>query len=277
MILIRSTLTSFIFLAIIVAFAYAEETALVATGKPNTLVEYNTGVEFIWVDGGCYTMGCSDWMIDCSDDEKPPHEVCVNGFWMGKYEVTQGQWEKIMGNNPSTYPASDQHPVEMVSLEDTQLFIGKLNRLNGNALKVRLPTEAEWEYAARSGGKQEIYAGGNSKEEGLWHPWQEGTRFYANGQTYPVGTAKPNGLGLFDMTGNVYEWVQDWYDSKYYQKSPKKNPAGPQKGKFKVIRGGHHPNKIKTFRTTSRYYHAEPSWSCYDLGFRLVAELQPRR
>jgi len=146
-----------------------------------------------------------DTFGDGKKDEKPSHKVCVNDFYLGIYEVTQGQWEKVMGNNPSSFKKGNNYPVERVSWEDVQQFIHRLNSQTGR--KYRLPTEAEWEYAARSGGKQEKYAGTNQEGELKEYAW-----FTANSdfQTHPVGQKRPNGLGIYDMIGNVSEWCADW-------------------------------------------------------------------
>ncbi len=120
-----------------------------------------TGMEFVWVPGGCYEMGCGNWTSDCFRDEKPVHEVCVDGFWMGKTEVTQGQWKQIMGENPAWFKKGDNYPVEKVRWPEVEKFAKKLSSLSTDAYKFRFPTEAEWEYAARSGGKPEKYAGGS--------------------------------------------------------------------------------------------------------------------
>jgi len=236
-------------------------------------IEPVTGIEMVYVPGGCFEMGCGDWMDECREDEKPAHKVCLDGFYIGKYEVTQGQWQKIMDGNPSDYKAGDNHPVEMVSWPDVEEFIRKLNVEGTGKMHFRLPTEAEWEYAARSGGEKEKYSGGNTNESGLWHDFVPGKKtFYPEGrQTWPVGTAKPNGLGLYDMSGNVAEWVEDWYAKDYYSRSPQKNPQGPDSSKRKVYRGGTYMNRTNDKRTTNRN-SAKPGWLCLDLGFRLVAE-----
>ena len=137
-------------------------------------------MEFVWVPGGCYRMGSNSG----EDDEQPVHEVCVDGFWLGKYEVTQAEWQRVMGNNPSHFKG-DRNPVEIVSWDDAQEFIKRLNA-KGNGT-FRLPTEAEWEYAARSGGKDEKYAGGNDVDRVAWYKSNSG------GKTHPVGTKAPNG------------------------------------------------------------------------------------
>jgi formylglycine-generating enzyme required for sulfatase activity len=218
-----------------------------------------TGVEFVFVKGGCFEMG--DTFGDGDKDEKPVHEVCVDDFYLGKYEVTQGQWEKVMGNNPSGFKGRD-NPVEQVSWNDVQEYIGRLNRQSGR--KYRLPTEAEWEYAARSGGKKERFSG--TSQEGVGeYAWYDSN---SGGQTHPVGQKKPNGLGLYDMSGNVWEWCADWYDENYYKSSPKNNPRGPSSGSMRVLRGGSRGVSLGGVRTTARDGGA-PAARNGMVGFRL--------
>jgi hypothetical protein len=139
-----------------------------------------TGMVFVWVSGGCYQMGCGSWTSNCSGDESPVHEVCVDGFWMGQTEVTQGQWQRVMGDNPSYFKKGDQYPVECVSWEDAKEYILKLN--SKGIAKFRLPSEAEWEYAARSGGKAEKYSGGGDLDSVAWYDGNSGK------STHPVKT-----------------------------------------------------------------------------------------
>ncbi len=191
-----------------------------------------TGMEFVYVKGGCFQMG--DTFRNGDSDEKPVHEVCVDDFYIGKYEVTQGEWKEVMGNNPSRFDnCGDNCPVEDVSWNDIQKFIKKINRKTDG--KYRLLTEAEWEYAARSGGEKEKWAG-TSRESKLgeyaWYSSNSGRK------THPVGHKRPNGLGIYDMSGNVCEWVSDWYSPSYYMSSPKHNPKGPNSGPGRVLRGG---------------------------------------
>jgi formylglycine-generating enzyme required for sulfatase activity len=188
-----------------------------------------TGMEFIFVKGGCFEMG--DTFGDGDEAEKPVHEVCVDDFYLGKYEVTQREWEKVMGNIPSKFKGRD-NPVDLVSWIDVQQFINRLNNQSGR--KYRLPTEAEWEYAARSGGKREKYPGTNQEADLREYGWLNNN---SGGQTHPVGEKRPNGLGLYDMAGNVSEWCADWYDENYYRNSHKDNPRGPGDGKYRVLRG----------------------------------------
>ena len=196
----------------------------------SNFIDPTTNIEFVYVKAGCYAMG--DIFDDGRLDQKPAHEVCVDGFYMGKYEVTQGQWKIIMGNNPSHLNKNDNYPVDRVSWNDAQEFIAKLNKRSNKIY--RLPTEAEWEYAARSCGQKEKYAGTNNEEEVGEYAWNSTN----TEDTQPVGLKKPNHIGLYDMSGNVWEWVQDWYAEGYYKISPKKNPTGPSTGKWRVLRGG---------------------------------------
>ena len=179
-------------------------------------------------------------------DEKPVHEVCVDDFYMGEHEVTQEEWKEVTGNNPSRFKnCGDDCPVESVSWNEVQHYIRKLNNKTG--LNYRLPTEAEWEYAAREGGRRIKFAGfsdeGDSSKYANFcdsncdfgHKTGSQNDGYKN--TSPVKSFKPNSLGLYDMTGNVYEWVSDWYGKDYYRNSPKDNPKGPGSGKYRVLRG----------------------------------------
>jgi len=222
-------------------------------------VEPTTGMEFVWVEGGCFQMG--DTFEDGDNDEKPVHEVCVKSFGMSRYEVTQGQWQKIMGNNPSRFTKGKNYPVEQVSWDDTQGFIRKLNSHSGRCF--RLPTEAEWEYAARSGGKKEKYAGSGDVDRLAWYNGNSG------GSTHPVGTKEPNGLGLYDMSGNVWEWSSDRYGKNYYQQSPRNNPQGPSSGSFRVIRDGCWNGSPWLARSANRDRFM-PGYRLDNLGFRLV-------
>ena len=220
-----------------------------------------TGMVFVWVAGGCYEMGCGDWTDSCDSNELPVHEVCVDGFWMGKYEVTQRQWKQIMGSNPSWFKSGDNYPVEYVSWNDCQGFISDLNSQSGKTF--RFPTEAEWEYAARSGGREEKYAGGNDPDSLGWY-WDNSGR-----HTHEAGTKAANGLGIYDMTGNVWEWCSDWYSSGYYTHSPRNNPQGPYSGLDRVIRGGGWYDSAQDCRAAFRY-NGWPVGRRDLIGFRLV-------
>ncbi len=230
-------------------------------GPGETWTDPVTGMEFVLVPGGCYEMGCGDWTDSCWSDELPVHEVCLDGFWMGKYEVTQGQWTQVMGSNPSHFKSGDNYPVEMVSWNDVQDFISALNS-RGTSI-FRLPTEAEWEYAARSGGREEKYAGGDDLDSLGWYSGNSGSR------THEVGTKASNGLGIYDMSGNVWEWVSDWYKHDYYAESPKYNPQGPSTGSLRVIRGGSWNSHARYCRAAVRDSF-RPALRPSLIGFRLA-------
>ena len=180
---------------------------------------------------------------------------------MGRTEVTQGQWEKIMGSNPSHFKKGTNYPVEQVSWNDIQEFILKLSNQSGKSY--RLPTEAEWEYAARSGGKEEKYAGGSNLDAVAWYDGNSGN------STHPVAQKRPNGLGIYDMSGNVWEWCQDWYGEKYYGNSPHSNPTGPLSGSDRVYRGGGCGLDSGGVRSAFRYWGDSDGLDHYH-GFRLA-------
>jgi len=216
-----------------------------------------TGMEFVAVPGGCFQMG--DTFGDRGSDEKP-HQVCVSDFSIGKYEVTQGHWKAVMGSNPSHFSScGDNCPVEQVSWDDAQQFIQRLNQQSGS--NYRLPTEAEWEYAARSGGKSEIYSGGNNSDVVAWYSDNSGSK------THPVGQKQANGLGIFDMSGNVCEWCCDWYGN--YSSGWQLDPTGPTSGSNRVKRGGGWFSVARSVRSADRSGD-EPSNRYDSLGFRLV-------
>ena len=194
------------------------------------------GVKFnmVKIEGGTFSMGEAEVTQedDVLDWEKPVHNVTLSDYYIGETEVTQELWEAVMGSNPSWFQGDNQRPVEMVSWDDCQKFIKKLNLLTGK--EFRLPTEAEWEYAARGGkySKDYVYkySGSNNADEVAWY-WQNSGR-----TPHPVKTKKANELGLYDMSGNVYEWCNDRYG--YYQSYSQTNPTGPSEGEGRVVRGG---------------------------------------
>ncbi|GAX61903.1 hypothetical protein SCALIN_C28_0105 [Candidatus Scalindua japonica] len=216
----------------------------------------------VFVKGGCFDMG--DIFDTGENDEKPVHTVCVGDFYLGKTEVTQKLWVEIIGHNPSKFQCGDC-PVERVSWNNVQEFIKKLNEKTG--MNYRLPTEAEWEYAARSGGWKEQWAGTNDKEKIGEYTWYG---FTADGRTHGVAEKTPNELGLYDMMGNVWEWCSDWYDNKYYEHSSSKDAQGPSEGKNRVLRGGGWRSKDKGLRTTDRNDFIPTSKKFSDIGFRLA-------
>ncbi len=217
-------------------------------------------IEMVFVKGGTFQMGSNKGFFT---DRKPVHSVTLDDFYIGKYEVTQKQWKAIMGNNLSYNKGCDDCPVEKVSWNDVQKFIKKLNEKTGKYY--RLPTEAEWEYAARGGVKSRgyQYAGNNDIEEVAWYDGNSGNK------THPVGQKKANELGIYDMSGNVWEWCSDWYSSSYYGSSPQNNPQGPSSGSFRVYRGGSWFNFARHCRVAFRFGDS-PGLRGINLGFRLV-------
>lgn len=214
-----------------------------------------TGMEFVWVPGGCYRMGSNSG----GKDEKPVHEVCLDGFWIGKYEVTQAEWRQVMGSNPSHFKG-DRNPVEKVSWHDAQDFVRRLRSMGGG--NVRLPTEAEWEYAARSGGRRETYAGGEDVNRVAWYDKNSGKR------SHPVGTKAPNGLGIYDMSGNVWEWCQDNFDKKAYSRHSRHNPVNRTSVDNYASRGGSWFANTSYCRTSDRGHDSPGRYN--NTGFRLV-------
>ena len=218
--------------------------------------------EMVFVQGGAFWMGCSgEQGKDCLKNENPLHSVTVSNFYIGKYEVTQKQWQQIMGNNPSHFKG-DNLPVENVSWNDTQEFIRRLNEATGK--QYRLATEAEWEYAARGGNKSQgyKYSGSNILNDVAWY------RDNSGGATHPVGSKRPNELGIYDMSGNVWEWCQDRYGQ--YRSSPKRDPKGPSLGALRVLRGGGWNYDARDMRVSYRNSTNTPDHYYYNLGFRIV-------
>ena len=220
------------------------------------------GVSFdmIAVKGGTFTMGCTSEQSDCWGDEKPTHNVTLSDYYIGKFEVTQELWQAVMGSNPSDFKGNNL-PVEQVSWNDVQEFITKLNQKTG--ANFRLPTEAEWEYAARGGNKSRgyKYSGNNTIGNVAWY-WDN-----SNEKTHQVGTKSPNELGIYDMSGNVWEWCQDWYGD--YSSGSQTNPTGPSSGSKRVLRGGGWYGYAGSCRVSLRLYYG-PDYGINYNGFRLV-------
>ncbi|OQA33315.1 MAG: Serine/threonine-protein kinase pkn1 [Betaproteobacteria bacterium ADurb.Bin341] len=238
---------------------------------------------FAPIPAGCFLMGSPEKEADHYSNESPQHEVCVKAFQLGKFEVTQGEWEKVMLRNPASFKNGPEYPVETVSWDDAQWFIRWLNLFGKHSY--RLPTEAEWEYAARAGSKTAHYWGDGEKEacgfanvmdqKGKGHYGKQiGSSFDCNDgyvQTAPVGKYQPNAFGLHDMLGNVTEWVQDWYDEAYYAKSPKDDPSGPEAGKNKVNRGGSWYYVPARIRSAYRVNYG-PDYRNNGVGLRLLRQ-----
>ena len=218
-------------------------------------------IEMVKVEGGTFMMGATSEMKNPNSNEKPVHQVTLtNDYYMGKYEVTQALWQAVMGSNPSEYKG-DNLPVETVSWNDCQKFISKLNSLTGRMF--RLPTEAEWEYAAR-GGKESRgyqYSGSSNISDVAWYDENSGSK------THPVGTKQANELGIYDMTGNVWEWCSDWYSS--YSSSSQTNPTGSDSGSARVSRGGGWNCNASYCRLSVRFYYT-PDFRLDILGLRLA-------
>ena len=213
-------------------------------------------MEFVWIEPGTFQMGSPASESGHSDDEGPVHEVEISeGFWLGKYEVTQGQWKSVMGRAPwsgEDFVIEDpSHPAVYIFWYEVQVFIGELNEAAGDSL-YRLPTEAEWEYACRAGSTTRWSFGDDTSQ--LTHYGWYGDNAWDIGETYAhaVGLKRPNAWGLYDMHGNVWEWVQDRYDADYYNSSPRVDPPGPSSGSNRVIRGGGFFNSYRRLRSAAR-------------------------
>ena len=236
-----------------------------ATSPSGSVIETITvkGVSFkmVRVEGGTFTMGATNEQgSDAYSNEKPAHQVTVSTYSIGETEVTQALWEAVMGNNPSNWQGKNL-PVERVSWEDCLTFISKLNQLTGR--RFRLPTEAEWEYAARGGSKSRgyKYSGSNNIDDVAWYTNN------ASSKTHIVKTKQANELGLYDMSGNVWEWCQDWYSS--YSSGSQSNPTGAASGANRVIRGGSWSFNAKLSRSSFRL-NITPTYRYYFLGLRLA-------
>ena len=240
------------------------------------ITDTTTGMELVYVPGGCFQMGSPENEESRDSDEKL-HEVCVDGFWMGKTEVTQGQWKKIMGGNPAKFQKGDDYPVEQVSWDDAQDFIKKLNSKAGK--KYRLPTEAEWEYAARAGTSTARFWGDSSDEacsyanvadqtaKKKYSDWTIHSCDDGYAETAPAGSFQANPFGLHDMLGNVWEWCAGWYGE--YELNKKENPLGASSGSYRVIRGGCWYGAPEFVRAADRIRFT-PDSRDDDLGFRLL-------
>ncbi len=234
-------------------------------GRAGTRSFTVNGVTFtmVTVEGGTFTMDATEEQgSDVWDYEEPAHQVTLSSFSIGQTEVTQALWLAVMGKNPSKYKG-DKRPVEQVSWEDCQKFIKKLNKMTGQHF--RLPTEAEWEYAARGGNKSKgyKYSGSDDLRSVAWYDGNSGSA------THDVATKAPNELGLYDMSGNVWEWCQDWYDSEYYKNSPSSNPSGPSSGSKRVLRSGSWYNDATICRVANRSNYS-PTDRFNSSGFRLA-------
>ncbi|WP_324080909.1 formylglycine-generating enzyme family protein [Geomonas sp.] len=279
--------------------------AVTGAGAPAAVItDPTTGMRFVGIKGGCYQMG--DTFGEGARDEKPAHEVCVQDFALAQHDVTVGEFRRFVrstgylteaekgggcafwGGESWLYDAKrtwmnpgfeqdDRHPVVCVSWNDATAFIAWLEKSSGR--HYRLPTEAEWEYAARTGGKQERYAGFSEDEELGRHAnfcdsncdfrWKRAGQDDHYRNTSPVGSYQPNGLGLYDMSGNVWQWLSDYYERGFYREPVGLNPKGPAAGEKHVLRGGSWTSKPYYLRATNRF-RSLPLYRVYDTGFRLA-------
>ena len=240
---------------------FESETRTFVTKKTDLSLTVN-GVSFdmVYVEGGTFDMGATTEQGSAAyDSEKPVHSVTLSDYYIGRCEVTQELWEAVMGSNPS-YIIGAQNPVECVSWNDCQEFVSSLNSLTGRTF--RLPTEAEWEYAARGGNKSSHYKYSGSNDI-FYVAWYHDNSGYG---THAVGTKKANELGIYDMSGNVREWCSDWYGD--YSAGAQTNPQGPSSGSRRVLRGGSWYDGTGRCRVSSRY--GDPGLSDGDYGLRLV-------
>ena len=230
------------------------------------LTFYVKGVKFemVYVKGGTFRMGSNEW--DSFNDERPVHDVTLSSFYIGRTEVTQALWEVVMGYNPSR-KENTECPVDCVSWNDCQLFVTELSRLTGK--KFRLPTEAEWEYAARGGNYKNKYSGSNIVGKVAFMGDNSASA------AHDVAQKEANGYGIRDMSGNACEWCLDWYADKYENTKNAVNPKGPAKGTEHIVRGGSWNCIPRVCRVTNRY-KCPPDGYRDDLGLRLVLEINSK-
>lgn len=233
---------------------------------------WDINMKMVWVEGGDFMMGCTSEQGNCYDDEQNVRRVTVDGYWIGMLEVTQSQWEKVMGtsiyqqnskaNANNTYGVGPDYPMYYVSWDEAMEFCRLLSNKTGKTYT--LPTEAQWEYAARGGNKADgtKYAGSNMIDAVAWYADNSGSG------THPVGTKRGNALGIYDMSGNVWEWCKDWYSSSYVSYDTN-NPTGPSSGSRRVFRGGSWSYGARLCRVSLRRSNA-PGNRYYYLGFRVV-------
>ena len=234
-------------------------------------------MEFVWIEAGTFQMGSPESDSWGEAWERPVHEVEISeGFWLGKYEVTQGQWAVVMGTTPWSgewgVVENPSHPAVYISWHDVQAFIGRLNAAAGDSL-YRLPSEAEWEYACRAGtGTRWSFGDDTSDGSGVRdYAWYKvNTSYEGKYYAHAVGMKLPNGWGLYDMHGNVYEWVQDWWDLDYYKRSPRVDPPGPTSGSYRVLRGGGVGDGVQRMRSADRLRGDPPDFRAHYIGVRLV-------
>lgn len=251
------------FLSLLLVFLLGGLFPALAQEKTHT---NSIGMEFVLIPAGSFNMGVDKNFEGASDDETPRHSVTISQpFYLGKYEVTQEQWVAVMGGNPSGFKGRS-NPVEQVSWNDVQTFIRRLNEKEKKGT-YRLPTEAEWEYAARAGSTSTYFFGDDPAQLGQYAWYGESSA--SGGSTHPVGQKQPNAWGLYDMHGNVWEWCQDWYGKDYYRNSSSSDPKGPSSGESRVDRGGGWFNSAWYCRSAIRNDYS-PGIRSNGIGFRLA-------
>ncbi|NER83830.1 MAG: formylglycine-generating enzyme family protein [Leptolyngbya sp. SIO1D8] len=255
--------TAILLLLLVSHHLFSQEKSIVLPGE--------VPMEFVYIPSGKFLMGSTTEELERHNDEGPVREVVITkGFYLSKYEVTQEQWLAVMDNNPSVMNDTKnwkQHPVDNVSWNDCNAFILKINTLGLGTL--RMPTEAEWEYACRAGTTSRYYWGKDSSD---YHVHDYAWAFSkAEGVSHPVGLKKPNNWGLYDMSGNVWEWCSDWRGP--YDTDQLTDPTGPRDGQKKVYRGGSWFNKPATLRSANRNGH-EPDMRGTNAGLRLVLQAE---
>ncbi|MBF0183909.1 MAG: formylglycine-generating enzyme family protein [Magnetococcales bacterium] len=242
----------------------------IQAGKPWR--EPLSGISFVWVPGGCYKMGSPPNAEGRDADEEPMHNVCLSGFWLGEREVTQQQWQRVLLHNPSQLhhevmgQKDEAFPVEHITRMDVEEYLAKLNTHHQGSVNFALPTEAQWEYACRNGGEKVVYPGYAQVDQLAWY------RHNSNNSTQMTGSRLPNRLGLYDMGGNVWEWVRDSYDKNAYGQHGSNDPLVSSDTPFSVIRGGGWKDGSEGIRCANRGFerfgHKRP-----DLGLRLAASV----
>jgi len=221
----------------------------------DTKVNPKDGLTYVWIPPGTFEIGCSPEDKECENYERPAHAVTITtGFWMGQTEVTQRAHQKVMRTNPSNFHG-DHLPVEQVTWDDANAYC--------RAVGMRLPTEAEWEYAARAGSTAARYGDVDAVA------WYSGNSDF---QTHEVGQKEPNAWKLYDMLGNAWEWVGDWYDENYYSQSPSEDPRGPSSGQYRTARGGAWNHLAMVNRVSNRLKIDPGNRFQFPTGFRCVGE-----
>ena len=289
---LQSSFLVFIFLLLMVVMVSP-------TSAAQTFTDPETGMEFVWVPGGSFQMGQTasekeDIIKEIGRDkfekycacELPRHRVCVDGFWMGKYEVTNAQYRRfISGHSSESFKGhslnGDEQPVVEVSCDDAIVYAEWLSSKSGSR-RFRLPSEAEWEYACRAGTTTVCFWGddvspacryanvGDKTAQKEWSTWTVHDCDDGVMVTAPVGSFQPNGFGLYDMLGNVWEWCSDWFGEDYYKESPERNPRGLSSGTYRIARGSCWDSPPRYVRSASRNKR-RPDNRGYALGFRLVS------